>query len=285
MQRRTLELFNLSFLDILSGALGAVLFLFIVVPKGGVSPEKEIQLALTYDTIDGKFFGIIPDSLMEKRVGDSMLVVISDYGIMPKPQNCPPQRPCPQCPKLPKVKRVKTKQTVSTLPSRSKQKKERINARPVAKKSSYKGDLPSVPCLMSIELKWQDKNDNVDLFVCKENRCVFGGKRKNAKIGFWDSGKSKTSFWGSDLRTNQEAVRQFDEIIPGKYDIFVQFKESEDQKSDVDVRALFYTRDTMQNEHGKVLNLNLSLDKKVRTHIGTLTINEDGSFDLIENNN
>lgn len=265
--RRIVELFNISFLDLLSGALGAVIFLFIIVPKGeGLGPSDNPQLAIVFDTIQNKFYGSLPDSLNYKRVGDSLLSVVVEFNQMPGTK-APKESPVVSTPKPVKSpKPVKTEAPAEPVTS--------------SKPTKYKGSMPDVPCVFSIELKWDDPADNVDLFVCKDNDCVFGGRRFRNFIGYWDSGKSRSSIFGGDLRTSQEAVRQFDDIIPGEYTIFAQYKEALSPKSNLPIRGLVYTKNPDGDERGKEFHFTLSVDPKNRTRIGTLVVNTDGSFDL-----
>lgn len=298
MKRRDIEIFSLSFLDILAGALGAVLFLFIVVPKGGgESPAASPQLAVTFDTIQNKFFGELPDSMMQYTVGDSLLSLVVNYDKMPSIEDCPKPKPCPKCPDTKRLNReiASLKRELSKKPKPTKvasaSKASPTKNAPTAKArpkstptstppaSKYKGDMPSVPCKLSVEIKWDDIAHNVDLFVCKDGKCVYGGKRKRKGIGFWDSGKSKTSIFGGDLRSTQEAVRQFDSVIEGEYEVYAQYKDAkEEPQSNVSVRALIYTNTLERGEQGETFNLNLPFDKKERTLLGKMTVNADGSF-------
>ena len=41
INRGQIQVFSISFLDVLSGALGAVIILFVVVPKSPATPEAE----------------------------------------------------------------------------------------------------------------------------------------------------------------------------------------------------------------------------------------------------
>jgi hypothetical protein len=150
--------------------------------------------------------------------------------------------------------------------------------------SVYTGDLPSVPCKFSVELKWEEISENVDLFLCKDGACVYGARRRSASIGFWDSGKSKTSIFGGDLRTTQEAVRQFDAIIPGKYDIYAQFKYSEKNQNSIRVEGLVYSNKGKGKEQGETFVTNLPFNPKERNKIGTVNVQEDGSFQFIKSN-
>lgn len=268
MKNRNVEFFNLSFLDLLSGALAAVIFLFIIVPKGNVT-VAETPLAVSYDTLQMKFFGDIPDSLMSTREGDTLLAIITGYDKAPKtasPKPIPVSTPAPK-------KRVREK------PEEPKQEKQ-ASKTPVVKPSEMKGSKPDVPCMLSIEMKWDDKVDNVDLFVCKDNDCVFGGRRYRDFIGYWDSGKSKSRLFGGDLRTNQEAVRQFDAIIPGDYEIFAQYKESEQPKSDLPIQLQVYTKNEEKQERGTVHNFTLNINPTDRSRIASVTIGPEGEIEF-----
>lgn len=52
MNRRTFQLFSISFLDVILGFLGAVSFIFLVVPKGSGVIEDEGQMPVVYGTLD-----------------------------------------------------------------------------------------------------------------------------------------------------------------------------------------------------------------------------------------
>ena len=99
-RNREPQIFNISFLDVICGALGAVIFLFIAVPKGGSSPAKRQQVTMSYDTLHKQLFATISDSLKNKRPGDTLLVVLADYKELPGLASCPA---CPECPEAPDV--------------------------------------------------------------------------------------------------------------------------------------------------------------------------------------
>jgi hypothetical protein len=73
MSRRKMQFFNLSFLDLMTGALGAIIFLFIITPKGGESAAPVRQAAIYVDTVQRKLYGDLPDSLLNKEAGDTLL--------------------------------------------------------------------------------------------------------------------------------------------------------------------------------------------------------------------
>ncbi len=295
MSRRKAEIFNLSFLDLLTSALGAVIFLFIITPKGGAPAAEKQQLGVYIDTVNHKVFGVLPDSLWRKAVGDTLFTVLVDYREMPedKPERIivmneapermvEPKEPVKQ-PEIPKVSTrpapqpepVKTSPIPISKPTPTKEPEK-----PTTKPSSpYKGSPPSVPCLVSFEISWPSAKDNVDLFVCRGNDCVYGGRKRDNDIGQWDSGKSRNRLFGNDLRTNQEAVRQFDAIIPGEYTLYAQFKESDVNHQSVTINGLIYTKDKAGNEKGEHFSKTLRLSEE-RILLGKVTLLPNGSFKL-----
>lgn len=278
MKNREIEFFNLSFLDLLSGALAAIIFLFIIVPKGNVT-VIETPLAVSFDTIQSKFFGDIPESLAELREGDTLLAIITGYYDSPvevsSPKPLPTPSPKPTARKAPMPPKSKTTEAEPEEPRPE-------PATPRVKPSELVGSRPNVPCVVSFEAKWDHKEDNVDLFVCKDGECVFGAPRarSNSSIGYWDSGKSRTKLFGSDLRTNQEAVRQFDDIIPGVYEIFLQYKNSDNPKSPLPVQVQVYTKNPDGAERGNVHHLTLTLDPHNRVPAARATIGSDGEIEF-----
>lgn len=269
MRNRNVELFNLSFLDLLCGALAAIIFLFIIIPKGNVT-VAESALPVSYDTLQMKFFGDIPDTLQTMGKGDTLLAIITGYDKAPKTSSPKP------IPSPPPKQRVRAKREEPKEPEPVKQ----ATKTPVVKPSELKGSKPDVPCVLSIELKWENKMDNVDLFVCKDNDCVFGGRRYRSFIGYWDSGKSKSRLFGGDLRTNQESVRQFDAIIPGGYQIYAQYKESEEPNSNMPIQLQVYTKNEDGQERGTVHNFNLNINPTDRTSIARVTISAEGEIEF-----
>lgn len=271
---RSIEFFNLSFLDLLCGALGAIIFLFIIVPKGeGAGPAASPQINVSIDTIQMKFYGDLPDSLLEKQVGDTLLALIFDYKKAPKAAVARPVPPQAAQQKIAKQEIAKAIKEEKSTPK---------PATPEVKRPQFQGSKPDVPCKLSIEVRWDDIEDNVDLFVCKDGDCVYGGRKRRPLIGFWDSGKSNTSLFGGDLRTTQESVRQFDAIIPGDYNIYVQFKESTTGKSSIPVNLLVFTKNDEGQEDGREYTAQISMNSRERTKIATAKINSEGRIESFE---
>ena len=88
---------------------------------------------------------------------------------------------------------------------------------------------------------------------------------------------SVRAVFGNDLRTNQEAVRQFDKIIPGEYKLYVQFKDSNRNKTSVKVSGLIYTKAEDGQERGEAFTRTLRIGDS-RSHIGTVILKADGSY-------
>ncbi len=298
MSRRTKQLFSLSLLDLLTSALGAVIFLFIITPKGGASASKVRQAMVYFDTTQMKIHGQLPDSLLSKSAGDTMQVVLLAYRDLPVTKQPRPvkkytyneARPKPVKKEEPKTSVAKPKPVEQPKPVTKPKEEPKPKPEPkpeppqkeptIPKPPVYRGDAPSVPANVSFEVNWDDKNNNVDLFICKGNNCVYGGRKKDRKIGQWDSGKSRNRIFGNDLRTTQEAVRQFDKIIPGEYKIYLQYKSSKKNQPLVNVNGLIYTKDPKTKvERGESFNQKLKLGAP-RIHVATVIIKADGSYIL-----
>ena len=293
MARRKNQLFNLSFLDLITGALGAVIFLFVITPKGGSSASEVRQVAMYLDTAEMKVFGNLHDSLRVKEIGDTLFTVLVDYKNWPKPEkrkveekkidfNQPKPRPVAKVPEKKKVDppvKPETKPKAKPVPETKKEPVPPVKG--PEKTTVYKGDAPSVPCKVSFELNWANKADNVDFFVCKGNNCVFGGRKRDRSIGQWDSGKSRNRLFGNDLRTNQEAVRQFDQIIPGEYLLYAQFKESKNNSRRVNLNGLIYTKGKDNQQRGESFNRTLTLGKE-RVLLGKVVLQADGRYKFIK---
>ncbi len=294
MSRRKTQIFNLSLLDLLTSALGAIIFLFIITPKGGESASEDQQAFVYFDTTQMKIHGDLHDSLLYKNAGDTLFTVLVSYKELPKKEEAPkrlfafnereeiPVSKEKEINKPPEVKNKKESEPVKVETAKESEskppEKEPVPEKtPVPEPPTFRGDAPSVPCKVSIEISWLDKNDNVDLFVCSGSNCVYGARKKDKKIGQWDSGKSRNRLFGNDLRTNQEAVRQFDEIIPGEYKIYAQFKESKSNKQTVNINGLIYTKDEKNNERGESFSKLLKLGNE-RTLIGTIVLQKNGFY-------
>lgn len=291
MSRRRSQPFNLSLLDLLTSALGAVIFLFIITPKGGAPASQTQQVGVFVDTVQHRVFGIIPDSLRAKQVGDTLLAVLVDYKNLPEERPAPKmvfqQRPAPRPDRAAEVKPSPDK------PERkdSGKKTEDPKTEPAAPKPEqpdktppppdYRGDAPSVPCLVSFEVNWDNAEDNVDLFVCKDGSCVYGGRKRDRSIGQWDSGKSRNRLFGNDLRTNQEAVRQFDQILPGEYLLYAHFKNSRRDREEVRISGLVYTKSPSGQERGGTFSKILTRTED-RVLIGKVVLREDGQFAFLQ---
>ncbi len=295
-------MFNLSFLDLLSGALGAVIFLFIITPKGGQSPAKTQQAVVTLDTTHNQLFGGLHDSLLHKTIGDTLLVLIGGFDKMPSiedcpecppPIECPARRPCPEqkpCPACPECPGKTTTEPIAGRNGGGTQVMP-VNNPPATHSdaahttggSDYKGDPPAVPCNVSFEINWRDIDDNVDLIVCKNGDCINGRKRKNKDIGQWSSGITPTNIFGTDFRTTQEGVRQFREIIPGKYTLKAVYKDSKKGHQQIEIVGLIYTKNMEGKEQGKRFSKTLTLDPRKEVNLGTVELKENGAFIFKQN--
>ncbi|MFK7925119.1 MAG: hypothetical protein AB8H47_24395 [Bacteroidia bacterium] len=289
MARRKTQLFNLSFLDLVTGALGAVIFLFIITPKGGSAAPDVNQVVMYMDTSEMKIFGNLHDSLQGKQIGDTLLTVLVDYKHFPKPiEQKTIEREMDYSPPPPVVAVNKPAIKPKEEPKRSpKEPKPTTTTSPIKETAPkpmpvFKGDAPSVPAKLSFEVNWANQTDNVDFFVCKGSECVFGGRKNDRNIGQWDSGKSRNRLFGNDLRTSQEAVRQFDAILPGEYLLYARFKESSKGNKAVSIKGLIYTKNDANVQRGETYVKTIPLSDS-RVLLGKVIIRKDGSYQFIKN--
>jgi hypothetical protein len=346
MSRRKTETMNLSFLDVLTSGLGAIIFLFIIIPKGSdtVQTPIEVQAELYMDSTSGSIWGMPDRPQKVYKKGDTLTIVLSDFKtldtILNKESN--------------KIEGTINQQLLATIENMSREAATRksnhtnssllntpsvnvqiydkrnnlddsnyvnrpylrpktmVNQPIVYSNVSPKRDVlldsnrflskdkkeekssplpeaknvirPANPCKVAFEIKWQNITDNVDLYVYKGSQyvCGKGGLRANKNIGEWDSGKSRNRLFGNDLRTNQEAVRQFAGILPGEYKIFAQFKETlkPDSTQSISLTGLVYTNNEKGEEKSKAFNASIPLTKKEKTCIGTVVLNTDGTINL-----
>ncbi len=295
MARRSNSLFNLSFLDLLTSALGAIIFLFIITPKGGESASKVQQAMVFFDTTQMKIHGELPDSLLYKTAGDTLLMVLLDHKDLPKEKKEPKRifafnekKETPAVKEKP-INKAPAKKEVENKPKPTEKKVEKPKPetkvdtpptpapKPIPSAPVFKGDAPSVPCKVSFEISWADVTDNIDLFVCRGSSCVYGGRKKDRNVGQWDSGKARNRLFGNDLRTNQEAIRQYDKIIPGEYKLYAQLKESKQKKTSVTVNGLIFTKGKSNLQRGETFTKTLKVTKD-RVYIGTVILQADGNY-------
>ena len=317
--RRANSPFNLSLLDLLTAALGAVIFLFVITPKGGVGAASTQQAGIFFDTTAMQLHGTIPDSLLSKRAGDTLFAMLVDFKPVPgedaralaaelaeqrrraaaaeaerrrallASEDAEAQRRRAEAARRAAEERARKAaakaQPIASAPTPAPKPKpaptpskpKPTKAPTPARDDTYRGTPPSVPARVSFELKWADKNDNVDLFVCQGNNCVYGNRKRDNAIGQWDSGKSRNRIFGNDLRTNQEAVRQFDRLLPGTYTVYGMFKESDAGRTSVKVNGLVYTKDAKGKPRGKTYSKTLKISDS-RSRLITVEIKPDGTF-------
>lgn len=265
-------------MDVLFGALGAIIFLFIVVPKGGAPPDEKIVIPVYVDEGKQMIFGEFKQALPDLVIGDSAVIVASSLSKFPTAKDCPPPVICPPCPECP---------TCPPCPPVDKPPVDPIDESPdVVTTTTDYPIRPAVPSAFSIEIIWDDADMNVDLWVCRGQTCVHGHRRnrRNRDIGVWYPDLGETTFVGlftrSSLRSNIEAVRQIDERIPGTFDIYGYFKESDIPASNVDVKVFVYS-DADAGPKMKGFKANLTLGSP-RKKLATVELMPDGTFRLNE---
>jgi hypothetical protein len=324
MSRRKTDFLSLSFLDVLTSGLGAFIFIFIISPKGETTPPPvptTVQNVLYIDSSyvfkrEQPFAAIINRQFMEMLLGSSKhpnrentksnnpvnanllnTKVVPSVKVDKSPKssdsmafNRPFLNPCSiyglQTGFINASPR-RTNAADSTFILPKTEEKLSVSPSSPSSPSSKETVHPTNPCKVAFEIKWGNQLDNVDLYVYKGNEfvCGRGGLRINKSIGEWDSGRSRNRLFGSDLRTNQEAVRQFNGISAGEYKLFAHFKETArlDSIQNVHLTGLIYTVNEGGEKQSKIFNAHIPLSKKDKLCLGTVQLNADGSFSYLPN--
>jgi hypothetical protein len=338
MSRRNNDLISLSFFDVLTSALGAVIFLFIIVPKIDMTQSQPSIAAETKDTVrldlDTALVAVPTTIITPMNLNSSSLSIVSTMGfgnsyyrfngsgnsnflgqmgaiVLPKIcKNCPKttgQQPLNSLIINTKPSKMATPVFDATKPQKiapivpvppiatfGNDKKEpviqsvvktepRVNTSPLSNPAQDVNlKRPTNPCRVAFEIKWQNTTDNVDLIVYRGADYVSGknGYRQNAKIGEWDSGRSRQRLFNNDLRTNQEAVRQFNGIIAGEYQLYAVFKETAkaDSLANINVTGLIYTQSDKGEEKSTTFAATIPYNPKGKQLIGSVAIKPDGTF-------
>lgn len=236
MSRRKLQLFDsLSFLDIVFSALGAVLFLFIVVDKGGtteinLAEEEMVKIYMDLDTTSYRFHGNLPDSIKNKldtlRAGTPVMLVLNGKRPLPglpipkcpdppptPPCRCPgPGKPCP--PPCPEEKPCPVACNDAAC------------QKTIVNNNNYSGDPIEIPYSIGFAIVDNTNFTNdIDIKVCRDGACAPNGRNNsNAGMRWVDMREKGQGLFGSKkARTGGEMILVEERIIPGDYTISAKF--------------------------------------------------------------
>lgn len=235
MSRRKLQLFDsLSFLDIVFSALGAVLFLFIVVDKGGtteinLAEEEMVKIYMDLDTTSYRFHGNLPDSIKNKldtlRAGTPVMLVLN--GKRPLPGlKCPDPQPCPEriCPE--KGKPCPTPQPCPVAKNCPVACDDAACQKTIVNNNNYSGDPIEIPYSIGFAIVDNTNFTNdIDIKVCRDGACAPNGRNNsNAGMRWVDLREKGQGLFGSKkARTGGEMILVEESIIPGDYTISAKF--------------------------------------------------------------
>ncbi|MCO6488713.1 MAG: hypothetical protein J5I98_09865 [Phaeodactylibacter sp.] len=252
MARRSYQFFNLSFLDVISGALGAVLFLFIIVDKGGgqaVPPPAGGQYPKVYlslDTARQQFHGFMPDSIAARRPGESVLVVVKAVEPapgQPQPAPCPPAPPCdcdgrsPRCPRPEDHRRVCTNPEDHRQPHcpdpahhqraacpdaaahRTPRCPDPACHRQVEPRASRPSDPIGLPYKLGFLLEAANFKEEIDIQVCRDGACINGFRKTGEGMRWLDLRRGGLA---KKARTGGELILMEEKLIPGIYSIYAR---------------------------------------------------------------
>lgn len=284
-----------SFLDTISGALGAILFLFIIVDKGGSPvplPDNEnVPIAyLSLDTLTQELHGFLPDSLKRLKPGERMVIVVDAISPkpIPSPELCTLQhfetKECtlphtnddrPRCPR--------PEDHLNVCPDKSCHKSPRCKD-PIAHTKVFCDDAKcekgkekviidervfiALPFEVGFMLESKNYSDEIDIQVCKINDCVNGGKKRDKGNGMvWLNYKTS----GLSAKTGSETIIIEEKSkMAGTY--IIQGRLNRRHSSSVDLKATVATK-----KEYKIFNKTVPPSDNW-TIFGKVTINKQGKI-------
>lgn len=273
MKRATVSFISLSFVDILFAALGAIIFLFIIVPKGGASadPQKVVPLSVDYNR--SKVFGDFGEIYPNLDIGDTIKALAVTQRAFPVAKDCPPKKDCPECPP-----------PIECPPCDCPE----VEKKPVQEEEIVQGLNFGFPVKFGVIAEWESIKDNVDLYLCKGGTCVYGrpGRQTDDQIGVWTNATKKEGFFrkifGGERGnpSSSEIVYQEEKIIPGRYDLLGKFKNTQmEGKMNVAVKFSIFSEKKSGGKSGKVINKTLTLGGG-EERVASITLNSDGTFSV-----
>ena len=315
MSRRSIQVFNMSFLDLMTDALGAVILMFLIVPKGrsiadataGRIPQVKDTAYMKLGLGDHSLWNVLPDTTVKKlKVGDTLLVIVKEYKQMPKGDDVAVVDPSdwrtggktiPEGQKLvdqnaqlvdPNKKQVdKDAQLVD--PNKKQVDKDAQLVDPNKKQvdrdfkpgdkeippANIPTNVGAVPGAIAFQISWSDNTCDADIIVKRENAKVWGDRTSDSKIGRWTDSR-KGLF---SPTTTSETVYQ-DQFIEGTYEIYARFDERKDKKDTRDklnVTCLLVNKKFPQQS--QQFDKSIAYDKTTQgTFLARVTVKADGSF-------
>ena len=276
MKRAAVSFISLSFVDILFAALGAIIFLFIIVPKGGESadPQKVVPLSLDYN--QSMVFGDFGETHPDLDIGDTIKALAVTKKAFPVVKDCPPKKDCPECP--PPIECPPC-----DCPEVEEDEKETDPNNDFVQGLNF-----GFPVKFGVIAEWESIKDNVDLYLCKGGTCVYGRPRRQTddQIGVWTNATKKEGFFkrifGGERGnpSSSEIVFQEEKIISGQYDVLGKFKNTQTEgKMNVAVDFSIFSEKKSGGKSGKVITKTLTLGGG-EERVASITLNSDGTFSV-----
>lgn len=273
MKRAAVSFISLSFVDILFAALGAIIFLFIIVPKGGKSPDPQKVVALSLDYNQSMVFGDFSETHPDLDIGDTIKALAVTKKAFPVVKDCPPKKDCPECPP-----------PIECPPCDCPEVEEETDQN----NDVVQGLNFGFPVKFGVIADWESINDNVDLYLCKGGTCVYGrpGSQTNDQIGVWTNATKKPGFFSKLIGgergnpSSSEIVYQENKIIPGEYEVLGKFKRTQvEGKMNVAVEFTIYSENNSRGKSGKVITKTLTLGGG-EERVASISLNSDGTFSV-----
>ena len=139
-------------------------------------------------------------------------------------------------------------------------------------------EFPPPPGI-NFQIEFDESVGNVDIYVEKEGKWVYGGKRNDDRIGRWDN--EKRGFLNPG-KTGIERVRQLGAIQPGTYKVYAHYKPKSGSPPSLKVSLFTSSQKVMQARRFEFL---VSQSKNSPRNGGgmllkTVVVNADGTLTI-----
>lgn len=277
------DVYGVSFLDLLSGALGAVIILFVIVPKMDVSiPLEEIneirQDQLLMDSLYASIQGNIPEEKFNMLLSMSQVAEARINAINTKHEELQKKYLIEQKEKqklkaeLSEIKKSQKSQKKTTKPTRAAtQSKNNSSGKSNNTTSGKSNFFAGIDSELAVFIEWESDDFDVDLYFKQGNQ-------------FCDEQMKRTSFCNfvkvpRRYKSKPSELIIQPELVPGTYEIYAHLyrprdgkvtikgfigmnaKNGKAYKYDISETAISHTRPPNRSDGG--------------THLGTLIVKEN----------
>lgn len=303
---KEIHMVNISFIDMLAGALGCVLILFVIVPKVSFSDLEKLKsmdsLAVNKTELDSALAGlasVIPEAdytnlknksaelqssitALKSEIADvqaSLKRRTADYNNLAAKYNQ----------KLAEIKALESRLTaaqklaqamstkaVPTKPAPGQKQAPDVKGKTADNTPGVGDAIFGIDPPLTIYVQWDNKDDNVHLYMHDKNSggwCFYQTKRRLTPFGTWSRALRKLT------SKPHEVILQEKGLVPGTYDIYVRADDAKEGSVEVSGFIAMKLPDKPPKKFTlskfKAVNSDAPYSGGTQSFIGTLTVTPD----------